>query len=246
MTRVKICGLRDVDTAVAAARAGADIIGLVFAESRRQVTPQQCTDIVDALHELRRSPGPFPFEAPDRDIRRSSWFGAWSEAIDDAIPRARPLIAGVFADQPLADVNAISEAARLDLVQLSSGEDDAFVRGAMVPAIRVVHVEATMDAETVLEAAPAGVGAVVMLDAGRDGARGGTGEAFDWEVAAAVARRVPIILAGGLTPENVAAAIAQVGPWAVDVSSGVETNGSKDIEKIRAFIRAVKEADRGR
>jgi phosphoribosylanthranilate isomerase len=70
--------------------------------------------------------------------------------------------------------------------------------------------------------------------------------AFDWDVAAELAKRVPFLLAGGLTPENVGAAAAQVEPWGVDVSSGVETNGQKDIEKIRAFVRAAKGARVGR
>ena len=85
-----------------------------------------------------------------------------------------------------------------------------------------------------------------MLDTADAAARGGTGESFDWDVAAEVAHRTPFFLAGGLTPENVAEAVRQVRPWAVDVSTGVETGGKKDIEKIRAFIRAAKGVQVGR
>jgi phosphoribosylanthranilate isomerase len=174
-------------------------------------------------------------------VRGLSWFGAWSEAIEQAAFRARPLVVGVFADQPLDEVNDIADAAGLDLVQLSGGEDGAFIRGVQRPVVRVLHVSAETDAQAVLDAAqdiPAA--AAILLDTASAGARGGTGAAFDWDIAAGAARRLPLLLAGGLRPENVAAAVAQVEPWAVDVSSGVETDGTKDIEKIRAFIRAAK------
>ena len=78
----------------------------------------------------------------------------------------------------------------------------------------------------------------LLLDTANPAVLGGTGSSFDWDVAAEVAPRLPFMLAGGLTPENVAEAVERVGPWAVDVSSGVETEGTKDVEKIRAFIRA--------
>jgi len=72
---------------------------------------------------------------------------------------------------------------------------------------------------------------------------GGTGVTHDWQLARSVARQTPILLAGGLTPENVGEAISQVHPWGVDVSSGVETNRSKDVEKIRAFIENVRKVE---
>ncbi len=241
MTLVKICGLRDVDTAVATAKAGADFIGLMFAESRRQVTPQQCHDIVEALHELRKEPEPAFFDAPERgDVPARAWFGAWSEVIEDTLPRYRPLIVGVFADQSVEDVNNIANAAGLDMVQLSGGESWEFVAQVTLPVVRACHVGEQSSAWDVLDTIETGVAAGLLLDTAKGGARGGTGVSFDWEVAAGVGRRHPFFLAGGLSPENVAEAVAQVSPWAVDVSSGVETAGIKDIEKIRAFIRAAK------
>lgn len=241
MTLVKICGLRDPETAVATAKAGADFIGLMFAESRRQVTPQQCHDIVEALHELRKEPEPARFDAPQRgDVPARAWFGAWSEVIEDSLPRYRPLIVGVFADQPLEDVNNIANAAGIDIVQLSGGESWEFASHVELPVVRACHVGPQSSADDVLDTIEAGIAAGLLLDTAKDGARGGTGTTFDWDVAAEVARRHPFFLAGGLNPENVGEAIAQVSPWAVDVSSGVETGGVKDIEKIRAFIRAAK------
>ena len=241
MTRIKICGLRDAAMAVEVAKAGADFIGMVFAESKRRVTPQQCHDICEALREARRTPEAAQFDGPRRgEVSDRTWFGAWNEAIDDAVARWRPLIVGVFADQPVDDVNNIADAAGLDIVQLGGGEDDVFAAKIHLPVFRTVHIEPGMSADDVFELAPPGVSASIFLDTAVKGARGGTGVSFDWAVAAEAAQRLPLMMAGGLTPENVAAAVEQVRPWAVDVSSGVETNGSKDIEKVRAFIRAVK------
>lgn len=241
MTYVKICGVRDPGTAIDAMKAGADFLGLVFAESRRKVTPEEAYEVLEAVREQRRTPPPATFEAPDRsEVRGLSWFGAWSEAIEQSLFRWRPLIVGVFADMTVSEVNDIADAAQLDLVQLASGEDAAFVRQIQRPVISVFHVAEQTSAEDVFDAARALPAAAMMLDSGKAGARGGTGEAFDWGIAADTARRLPFLLAGGLTPENVAEAVARVNPWAVDVSTGVETGGVKDTTKIRAFIRAAK------
>ena len=146
----------------------------------------------------------------------------------------------------VAEVNDIADAAGLDLVQLSGGEDDDFVRQVARPVIRVVHVREGMEAGDAEERFAPGVSAGLMLDAGPKGAHGGTGQSFDWSVAAAIAPRTPFLLAGGLTPENVGEAITSCGPWGVDVSTGVVTDGNKDIEIIRAFIRAAKGVRVGR
>ena len=241
MTLVKICGLRDPETALEAAKAGADFIGLMFAESKRKVTPQECYDVCEAIRGMRRTPPPVTFEAPQRgEVRGLSWFGAWSEAIEGTVFRWRPLLVGVFADQTADEVNDIAEAAGLDMVQLSGGESSDYIRKIARPVLRAVHIGEQSTAEDIYDTISAMPAAGLLLDTDSPGARGGTGVAFDWEVAAEAAGRVPFLLAGGLTPENVAEAVTRVEPWGVDVSSGVETNGTKDIEKIRAFIRAAK------
>jgi phosphoribosylanthranilate isomerase len=247
MTRVKICGLRDPETALAAAKAGADFIGIMFAQSKRRVTPQECHDIVEALKAERRQGRDASFDGPTRgEVSAASWYGAWNEAIDDALARWRPLIVGVFAGQAAAEVNDIADAAGLDLVQLSGGEDRDFVAKIERPVLWTVHVGGGMSAFDVFDSAAPGVAAGLLLDTKSAAGRGGTGETFDWSVAVEVAERWPVMLAGGLTPENVEEAVAQTKPWAVDVSSGVETDGKKDLEKIRAFIRAAKGAQVGR
>jgi phosphoribosylanthranilate isomerase len=243
MTRIKICGVRDAETAVAAAKAGADLIGMVFAESRRRVSPQECYDVCEAVRGLRRMKEAARFEGPQRgEVSGATWFAAWNEAIDDALFRCRPLLVGVFAGQEWREVNDIAEAAGLDLVQLSGGESDDFARRIERPVVKVIHVGETTTAEDILAAAVPGVPAAVLLDTGSGAQAGGTGETFDWAVASEVAERLPVLLAGGLTPENVAEAVAWVRPWAVDVSSGVETERVKDAEKVRAFIAAVRGA----
>ena len=255
MTLVKICGVRSPEVALAAAEAGADFVGLMFAESRRKVTPQECYDIVQALKEKRTQgpgvpPGGTPnaeFDGPARgDVSARTWFGVWADAIEQAAARWRPLIVGVFADQTSDEVNDIADAAGLDLVQLSGGETQGFIERIERPVIRAIHVAQGETAFDVFDAISAGSAAGLMLDTASDTARGGTGEVFDWGVAAEVAARTPFLLAGGLSPENVAEAVAQVQPWGVDVSSGVETDGMKDVEKIRAFVRAVKGVRVGR
>ena len=247
MTLVKICGIKDAETAAETARAGADLIGLMFAESKRRVTPQQCHDIVEAIKAGRSQGREATFEGPVRgEVAARTWFGAWAEAIDQSATRWRPLIVGVFAGMNPDEVNNIADAAGIDLVQLSGGEDDDFVRRVHHPVIRTVHVHPGASAEDVEDRCVAGISAGLMLDTGSAGALGGTGTTFDWAVAEELAQRKPFFLAGGLTPETVAGAIEQVQPWAVDVSSGVETEGAKDIEKIRAFIRAAKGAGNGR
>lgn len=221
--------------------AGADFIGVIFAQSRRRTSPAEARAIVEAVRAARGRAETARIDGPAHDgANGAGWFAAWNEAIEDALGRAGPLAVGVFADQTPEEVNDIAERTGIDLIQLSGGEDGAFARLVRRPVLRTVHVRPRTAAADVLAAAVPGAGAAIHLDTDGGAARGGTGVAFDWNVAAGAGRALPVMLAGGLTPGNVADAIAAARPWAVDVSSGVETNGAKDAGKVRAFLRAAR------
>lgn len=162
------------------------------------------------------------------------------------IPQARMLvealppfvtIVGLFVDAAPEEIRRVLAAVPLDLLQFHGNEAPAACRGYGRPYIKVVHMAEDTDLAGV--AGPYDDAAGILVDTYVQGVPGGTGQVFDWSrLPAAVA--CPVILAGGLTPDNVAAAVAQVRPWAVDVSGGVESApGIKDAAKIAAFIRGV-------
>ena len=137
----------------------------------------------------------------------------------------------------------------LDLAQLHGGEPPVVLerlQGRAFKALRSTSLaEAEADAEWYADLGPS-AGPDLLLDAYHPQAYGGTGQRADWDTAAALARRYRLLLAGGLTPANVAEAIARVQPWGVDVSSGVETEpGRKDHAAVRAFIAAARGATHG-
>lgn len=214
--KVKICGVRRLADALVAADAGADFVGMVFVPERhRRITPEAAKEIVDGLRAASR-PG--------------------------------PKTVGLFADQPLDEVNRVIALAGLDAVQLCGKEDLDYAGNVDCQVIKVVHVPGQASEENEGEFAQCisefrAAGHLVTLDRLVEGVQGGTGQGFDWSVAAAVARRGhSFLLAGGLDPTNVAQAIATVHPWGVDVSSGVETGGEKDHAKIREFIANARDA----
>ena len=138
-------------------------------------------------------------------------------------------------------IDAIATDCGLDLAQLSGHEPWEACHEIARPVIKALRVSPDASAESVLGSVRAGKAHLCLLDSDVQGALGGSGQTFDWGVAAEIARRFPIVLAGGLRPENVGEAVRRVRPWAVDVSSGVETEGAKDVVKVRAFIAAAKE-----
>jgi len=227
VTLVKICGVSEPRHARAAAALGADFVGMVFAPSRRQVTLGQAKRIAQALGKGGEC-------APTR---------AATDAIEAALRSRRPLLVGVFADQDADTINSIAEECGLDLVQLSGSEPWEMCEHIQRPVLKCMKVRNGQRAEEVL--ALVGSGALVLLDPYVEGSYGGTGKTLDWPVAAAIQERLPVVLAGGLTPDNVSAAVKAVHPWAVDVSSGVESEGTKDVGKIRAFIEAAKGSSQG-
>jgi phosphoribosylanthranilate isomerase len=156
-----------------------------------------------------------------------------------ALPRTVVCV-GVFVDQDAAYVRTTSAAVGLGAVQLHGHESVEFAAALMEPVIKAVPVREGFQPET-LDALPSSI--TVLLDAHDPDRRGGTGKVIDWDLARQAAGRRPVILAGGLTPDNVGAAVAAVDPYAVDVSSGVESApGVKDAARLRQFFAAVTEA----
>lgn len=210
-TRIKICGIKDPETALAAVDAGADAIGLVFVEqSPRCVTIEQATAVTQAL--------------PDTVVS-----------------------VGLFVDCPAQTMRQIMQSVGLDVAQLHGHESiDDMDDLIGYPAWKALpfdehfqQVASTWDHDPRVEA--------LLVDTPPTGQlTGGSGIAFDWAGLAAVKEHLakPIILAGGLTPDNVSEAIRTARPYAVDVSSGVESSrGVKDVGLIKAFCEAVRAAD---
>jgi phosphoribosylanthranilate isomerase len=217
MTHIKICGIRDKTHALAAVEAGADFIGLVFAPSKRQVTPIKACEIASA-------------------VKKSS----------DATK-----VVGVFVNASASQVNEIADFCALDWVQLSGDESWEYCREVVEPVIKAIRIGQQSPEELYAELSAGGKllpsqRFITLLDSQVEGKYGGTGESFNWNLAQQVAKRFPVIIAGGLDPKNVARLIETVRPWGVDVSSGVETGGVKDKAKIKAFIEAVRKADEKR
>jgi phosphoribosylanthranilate isomerase len=231
IVQAKICGMRDEAALRAAADGGAAFIGFVFAPSRRRIA---LDDAAALIRDLRAAYGP-----------------------------TAPQCAGLFVNEAPAEMARIVETCALDVVQLCG--DEAPGAGLLLalgrPVIRVLRpaAEATpaevlrvaaawhaaaaaADEQGVPVAGPWGSRLLIGLDANHGGLYGGSGQTGDWALAATVAQHLPLMLAGGLTPTNVAAACRTVRPWLADVSSGVELAGAKDAGLITAFLAAVRDA----
>ena len=203
-TKVKICGITNVGDALAAAEAGADMIGLMFYEG----SPRHIT--IATAAEISRALSPFVLKV------------------------------GVFVNPEEALVTRAIAGCNLSLLQFHGDETSEFCTQFGLMSMKAVRVR---DAESLKQLENFQTEAF-LLDAYSKSGLGGTGEKFNWDLAVEAQRfGKPIFLAGGLTPENVADAVKQVRPFAVDVSSGVESApGKKDAAKVRAFIAAVRAA----
>lgn len=213
--RVKICGLRDPDHARFAADAGADLLGFNFVEGvRRQLHLHEGRAVVDRYRSSR-------------------------SAAAESVPK----LVGLFRDQPLDWVRSVIDDIGLDYAQLCGDEDLDYAAALGVPALRQIRVKESDTPADVSGAARKWLdaGHMALLDRYDPTTPGGTGMAFDWRSAEGVAELQDVLLAGGLTSDNVALAVRRLRPWGVDVSSGVETDGEKDPEKIRAFIEAARQ-----
>jgi phosphoribosylanthranilate isomerase len=209
MTVIKVCGIKNEEHALAAAEAGADFIGLVFARSHRQVSPAGARKIVAALKSHH----------------------------------AAAAVVGIFVNMPVGTVRHLADTCQLDWVQLSGDEPWEYCRGLSRPVIKVVRPEQAAETLAYGDQVLKGQRHIFLLDTAAPDSYGGSGTTFDWGLAVPIAQQFPVIIAGGLTPQNVAEAIRTIRPWGVDVSSGVETGQVKDMKKIRKFIKAVRDTD---
>jgi len=136
-------------------------------------------------------------------------------------------------------------------VQLSGDEPWEYCRDIERPVIKVIRISRNHPPEQVMKNIDYGMKIlkgreiIILLDTSLPERYGGTGETFDWELARPIAGEYKVVIAGGLTPANVTQAVKMINPWGVDVSSGVETGGAKDLKKIKKFIEAVRQADAG-
>lgn len=213
MTHVKICGVQSVPDALAASEAGADFVGVVFAQSPRRVSIETAREIADALG------GTCYVES------RAGEVGV--RQLERLLEAKRPALVGVFDAQTAGEIESAVEGAGIDVVQLHGCDLPWFA--SRLPVIKAVETAAEVKADN--------DSSMLLLDGSR-----GRGRRGDWESLAGPSCRRPFILAGGLTPENVGDVVRRLHPWGVDVSSGVETDGRKDAAKMREFVRAAKGA----
>ena len=215
--KVKMCGISKVETIPAVVEAKPDYMGLVFAPSKRQVTVDQAKTLVEELHKQYAT-------------RYNS--GA-EQSTNDEIKTV-----GVFVNETLDNLITIAKEVNLDAVQLHGDEDEAFIKALKektdVEVWKAVQIRSAADAEAWIDSSAD----MLLFDAYHKDERGGTGEVFDWSCLDEFER--PFMLAGGIDSTNVARAIRTVRPYGIDISSGIETDGVKDDEKIKAFANIVR------
>ena len=208
--KVKMCGISKVETIPAVVEAKPDYMGLVFAPSKRQVTVEQAKILIEELHK---------------------------QCINHYDTKVVKTV-GVFVNETLDNLVRIADTANLDAVQLHGDEDEAFIQSLKehinVEVWKAVQIRSAADAEKWIDSSAD----MLLFDAYHKAERGGTGEVFDWSCLDEFER--PFMLAGGIDSTNVARAIRTVRPYGIDISSGIETDGVKDDEKMKAFTNIVR------
>ncbi len=219
--KVKMCGISKVETIPAVVEAKPDYMGLVFAPSKRQVTVDQAKILVEELHKGCAKKYGSDTEHDKNDTIKT---------------------VGVFVNETVDNLVTIANEANLDAVQLHGDEDEAFIQSLKertnVEVWKAIQIRTAADTEKWIDSSAD----MLLFDAYHKDERGGTGEVFDWSSLDAFER--PFMLAGGIDSTNVARAIRTVRPYGIDISSGIETNGVKDDEKITAFTKIVKSIGR--
>ena len=219
--KVKMCGISKVETIPAVVEAKPDYMGLVFAPSKRQVTVDQAKTLVEELHRGYAQKYGSDTEHDKNDTIKT---------------------VGVFVNETVDNLVTIANEANLDAVQLHGDEDETFIQSLKertnVEVWKAIQIRTAADTEKWIDSSAD----MLLFDAYHKDERGGTGEVFDWSSLDAFER--PFMLAGGIDSTNVARAIRTVRPYGIDISSGIETNGVKDDEKITAFIKIVKSIGR--
>ena len=222
--KVKMCGISKVETIPAVVEAKPDYMGLVFAPSKRQVTVDQAKTLVEELHKQYASRYNSGAGQSNDDVEQSN---------NDEIKTV-----GVFVNETLENLVTIAKEINLDAVQLHGDEDEAFIQSLKertnVEVWKAVQIRSAADAEAWIDSSAD----MLLFDAYHKDDRGGTGEVFDWSCLDEFER--PFMLAGGIDSTNVARAIRTVRPYGIDISSGIETEGVKDDEKIKAFTNIVR------
>ena len=219
--KIKMCGISKVETIPAVVEAQPDYMGLVFASSKRQVTVAQAKILVSELHKQYAN-------RYNRDVIQ------WSNDVVQEFIKT----VGVFVNETLENLVTIATEVNLDAVQLHGDEDEAFIQSLKertnVEVWKAVQIRSAADAEAWINSSAD----MLLFDAYHKDERGGMGEVFDWSCLDEFER--PFMLAGGIDSTNVARAIRTVRPYGIDISSGIETEGVKDDEKIKAFTNIVR------
>ena len=243
--KIKMCGISKVETIPAIVDVKPDYMGLVFAPSKRQVTVAQAKTLVDELHKqyekvygeatvpMNTDTAQDSQDSQDSQVSQNS-----QEFVQGNSNFEKIKTVGVFVNETLENLHKIAEEVKLDVIQLHGDEDETFIQSLKectnVEVWKAVQVRSAADAEKWIDSSAD----MLLFDAYHKDERGGTGEVFDWSSLDEFER--PFMLAGGMDSTNVARAIRTVRPYGIDISSGIETEGVKDDEKIKAFTNIVR------